>query len=341
MIKRMMLRKYVRFALAAIATLGLGGAAQGADTVRVAAAAINIAHGPIALAAADPAIFGDNGISLTVTDLRGQSPNCIAALLSKSAEICQVGTTTGMDAIAEGADLVVIAAITGPNAEVILSKKTVAKLGLSPDAPIGDRIKALKGLKLVTSAPGSAIYVLTDAMLQTEKLSVADVNYRTLAEVPAMIESIRNDQIDGAIWVIGSLAPLLVEGTGVRWISLARGDVEQYAGLPFVAAFARRDWVMANPDLVSRIYQSYVEANRRLREDPIRSSQLIKDKYFPDMPKALWDDGYAQAREAFLPGAKTDAKAWNQLLKLQTTSSKKDYGPASFERVVLGAAQAK
>lgn len=273
--------------------LATASAAQAEDTVRVAAAAINIAHGPIALAAADPAIFANHGLTLDLTDLRGQSPNCIAALLSQSADLCQVGTTTGTDAIAEGADLLAIAAVTGPNAEVILSANTVQKLGLAPTAPIEDRIRALKGLNLVTSAPGSAIYTLSDAMLQTVDLSIADVNYRTLADVTAMIEAIRNDQIDGAIWVIGSLAQLLVEGQGVRWISLARGDVSEYEGLPFVTVFARRDWVEANPDLVQRIQAAYAEAIARLKDDPAKSSKLIKDKFFPDMAQNLWDDGYS------------------------------------------------
>lgn len=325
--------------LAAALLCGVSSA-QAADTVRVAAAAINIAHGPIALAAAEPSIFADQGLALELTDLRGQSPNCIAALLSKAADLCQVGTTTGTDAIAEGADLVAVAAITGPNAEVILSSASAAKLGVAADAPVAERIRALKGLNLVTSAPGSAIYTLTDAMLQTEDMSIADVKYRTLAEVPAMIEAIRNEQIDGAVWVIGSLAQLLVKGKGVRWISLARGDVEAYGGLPFVTVFARRDWAEANPELVSRIHAAYAEAVRRLKEDPETSSRLIKDKYFPDMAQALWDDGYAQAREAFLSGAKTDAKAWGRFLELQATSSHKDYGPAAFDRVVVGAAKA-
>ncbi|MBS7700247.1 MULTISPECIES: ABC transporter substrate-binding protein [unclassified Chelatococcus] len=333
--------RQVRCLLTAAFMMCSVGLAQAADQIRVAAAAINIAHGPVALIAADPMIFADKGLTLKLTDLHGQSPNCIAALLSKAADLCQVGTTTGTDAIAEGADLVAIAAVSGPNAEVILSADSVAKLGVAANAPINDRIRALKGLRLVTSAPGSAIYTLTDAMLQTVGLSIADVKYRTLAEVPAMIESIRNNQIDGAVWVIGSLAPLLVEGKGVRWISLARGDVEKYSGLPFVTVFARRDWAEANPELVSRIQAAYAEAIRRLRDNPETSSRLIKDKFFPDMEQALWDDGYAQAREAFLNGAKTNAKAWAQFLDLQAISSQKDYGPAAFDRVVIGAARAE
>ena len=152
------------------------GPAAAEDTVRVAAAAINVAHGPIALAVTAPEIFGAHDIAVEVQDLRGASPNCIAALLSESVELCQVGTTTGTDAIAEGADLVAVAVLTGPIAELILATDTAAGLPVGADAPIDDRIRALKGLSLVSAAPGSANYTLLDSMLSTVDMSISDVN---------------------------------------------------------------------------------------------------------------------------------------------------------------------
>ncbi|WP_195759789.1 ABC transporter substrate-binding protein [Paracoccus sp. S-4012] len=332
--------KKFRQLAASAAALGLtAGAALAQESVHVAAAAINIAHGPIALAAADPSIFKAHGLDLEVTDLRGASPNCIAALLSRSADLCQVGTTTGTDAIAEGADLVAIVAVSGPSGEVILSDDTVERLGVAPDAPIAERIRALKGLSISTAAPGSALYTLGDAMLGTVGLSWDDLNYRTLGEVPAMIESIRNNQLDGAFWVFGSLAQLLVDGEGVRWISLARGDVEEYEGLPFVAVFARRDWVEENPERVAAVQAAYADAIDRLIDDPEASSAAIKAEFFPDMDQALWDDGYEQAQLAFLRGGATTEALWQRLLDLQASASDKDYTAASFDKVVIGTAR--
>jgi len=336
-----MMKKFGQLAAAATSIGFITGAAMAQESVHVAAAAINIAHGPIALAAADPSIFATHGLDLQVTDLRGASPNCIAALLSRSADLCQVGTTTGTDAIAEGADLVAIVAVSGPSGEVILSDDKVAELGISPDAPADERIRALEGLNISTAAPGSALYTLGDAMLGTVDLSWNDLNYRTLGEVPAMIEAIRNNQLDGSFWVFGSLAQLLVDGEGVRWISLARGDVEEYDGLPFVAVFARREWVEENPERVAAVQAAYSDAIDRLIDDPEASSAAIKAEFFPDMDQALWDDGYEQATNAFLRGGATTEVLWQRLLDLQTTTSEKDYGPASFDNVVIGAARSE
>lgn len=325
----------------AAAALLAAPASRAQDKVNLAVAAINLAHAPAALAVAAPDIFARHGVVLNVTDLRGASPNCIAALLSKAADLCQVGTTTGTDAIAEGADLVAVAALAGPFAEIVLSTAAAAKLPVKADAPIAERIKALKGLNLVSSAPGSANYTLLDSMMGTVGSSIKDIRFRTLPEVPAMIEAIRHGQIDGAFWVTGSLAPNLVDGTGVRWISLSRGDVETYQNLPFVTVFARRDWATQNADLVKRIHEGYADAIGRLKNEPERSSKLVKDRYFPDLDQALWNDGYEAGRRAFLDGARVSQASWQNFLAIQAKSSQKDYGKAAFDKVVLPEAQAR
>lgn len=335
------LSRFLPASLTALTIIFSASFAVAQDKVNIAVAAINLAHAPVALSVAAPEIFQQHGVTLNVTDLRGASPNCIAALLSKAADLCQVGTTTGTDAIAEGADLVAVAALTGPFAEIILSSSVAAKLQVKTDAPIAERIKALKGLNIVSSAPGSANYTLLDSLMGTVGSSIKDIKFRTLPEVPAMIEAIRHGQIDGAFWVTGSLAPILLDGTGVRWISLSRGDVETYQNLPFVTVFARRDWATQNSDLVKRIHAGYADAIGRLRSQPEQSSKLIKDRYFPDLDQALWNDGYEAGRRAFLDSARVSRTAWQDFLAVQAKSSQKDYGRAAFDKAVLPGAQAR
>jgi ABC-type nitrate/sulfonate/bicarbonate transport system substrate-binding protein len=321
-------------------TLGSLGAAHALDKLHIATASTSLAHGPLGLAVADPSIFAGQNIAIDITDLRGNSANCIAALLSKAADLCQVGTPTGVDAIAEGAKLKAVAVLTGPINELFISSKAAAATGVSPTAPVEQRIKALKGMRLVTSAPGTAHYLTLMGTLKKVGLSMSDISFRTLGDVPAMIESIRNGQIDGALWTIGSLGPLLKDNSGVRWISMARGDIDEFKTLPYVTVYARTDWVEANPDLVKRLHAGYAEAIRRLKSDPEKSSALFKAKFFPDLDQALWDDGYAQVRAAYLDGAKTTAKSWQQSLDMQKVGTGKDYKDAAFEMVVIPDARA-
>lgn len=324
-----------------VASAGYATSATAEDLVRIATASTSVAHGPLPLSMADPSIFGNNGIRIEVTNLNGQSANCIAALLSESVELCQVGTPTGTDAIAEGAKLKAVAVVTGPINEIFISKKAAEASGVSPDAPVEERIKALKGLNLVTAAPGTAHYLTLAATLEKGGFTMDDVRYRTLGDVTAMIESIRAGQIDGALWTIGSLAPLLMDDSGVRWISMARGDIDEFKTLPYVTVYARADWVDANQDLVERLHKSYADAIQQLKTEPERTSKVFKDAFFPNLDQALWDDGFNMARQAYLDGAKTTAAAWQQSLDMQVKGTGKNYEAASFEAIVIPAARAE
>lgn len=325
-----------------LASAALCGTAQAQEleTIRIATASTSVAHGPIIMSMVDPSIWGNHGMQIEVTDLRGASANCIAALLSEGVELCQVGTPTGVDAISEGADLRAVAVLAGPINEIFLSAETVERLGVSPDAPIEERLAALKGLTLTTSAPGTAHYLTLGASLEKVGLGFDDITFATLGDVPAMIESIRNGQIDGSLWTIGSLAPLLQDGTGVRWISMARGDIEEFSTLPYVTVYARGDWVDANPDLVERIHASYADAVVMLKTDPTASERL-KAQFAPDLDQALWDDGFGQAQASYLDGAATTAASWQQSLDMQAVGTGKDYSNVAFEDVVIPAARAE
>lgn len=310
------------------------------DTVKIATASTSIAHGPLNMGVVAPEIFGKHNIKLTVSDLRGNSANCIVALISGSVDLCQVGTTTGTDAIAEGANLKAVAILTGPINELVISARAAAKTGVKPNAPLIDRIKALKGMRITTAAPGTAHYTTLNETLKLAGMTMADVQFRTLGDVKAMIESIKNDQIDGSLWTIGSLGGLISEGAGLRWISMAGGDVEQFNPLPYVTVFARGDWVDKNADLVARIHKGYADAIDRLKKDPANASKLIKAHYAPDLDQVLWDDGFSQARAAYFVGAKGLRKGWQDFLALQAANTKKTYDAAAFDKVVIPAARA-
>lgn len=334
--------KLMKAAIAAVALVGFLGAAPASaeDLVKIGTASTTVVHAPLNMMVVDPSIPAKHNLKLEVTDLRGNSANCIAALLSGAIDLCQVGTTTGTDAIAEGANLKAVAVITGPINELILSAKTVAKLGVKPDAPVEDRLRALKGLRIVSSAPGTAHYTTLTAMLKIVGLKPEDLKFRTLTDVTAMMESIRNDQIDGAMWSIGSLGGIITDKSGVRWISMAKGDVRDLATLPYVTVYARADWVEKNPSVAQRIHDGYADAIERLKNNPGNASTLIKAKYFPELDQALWDDGFEQARGSFFAGAKGYREGWQRFLDLQAADTGKNYAPSAFEKAVMPYARA-
>lgn len=330
-----------RLLLPAAASLLLAtGASHTADLVKYGVAGLSANHAPALLGEARPDIFAKHDIEVKITDLRGNSANCIAALLSKAIDVCQVGSPTGVDAIVEGAPLKAIAVTAGPVSELVLSKQAVQRMGIGADAPVKERVAKLKGLRLVSAAPGSAHYITLDTILRGQGMTIADVQYRTLGDVKAMMESIRNDQIDGAMWGIGGLSGLLTDGGGVRWISLAGGDVPELKDVPYVTVYATTEWIDKNPKTVERLHAALADAIKLIKADPNAIAPSIKDKYFPALDDALWRDGFQQASGSFLDGAKVKRAGWDLLLKLQSASTGKDYKSAGYEAVILPMARA-
>ena len=315
--------------------------AEAQQVIKYGVAGNSISHAPPFLSEVAPEIFAKYNLKLEITDFRGKSANCVTALISGSVDVCQVGATTGTDAIVEGANFKAVAVTTGPINEVILSSRTVAKLGVKADAPVDERLRALKGLRIVTAAPGSAHYTTLGSMLKRVGLGMSDLKFRTLGEPVAMMESIRHDQIDGAFWTIGSLSGLLVDGAGVRWISVPRGDVPELKSIPFVAVFAQTAWVEKNPDVVVRLNAALADAIAHLKTEPAKYSKLLKAKYFPDLSQAIWEDGFQQAVPSFFDGAKAPRGGWEQLLRMQSEGTGKTYALAAFDKVLLPMAQGK
>ena len=177
-------------------------------------------------------------------------------------------------------------------------------------------------------------------MLHEAGLSIDDLQYRTLGDVVAMMESMHNDQIDGAMWGIGGLGGVLADGTGVRWISLAGGDLPDLKAVPYVTVYARDAWIEANPDVVERLHAALADAIARIKADPDAIAPVIKAKYFEALDDEQWRDGFEQAAGSFLDDAKVSEAGWNLLLELQGESTGKDYATAGYDAVILPQARA-
>lgn len=147
----------VRKALCTLALTGLAcaGGASAQTTVKYGVAAMSVSFASTLIGGAMPEVFAKHGIKVDITDFRGNSNNCVAAVLSGAVDVCQVGASTVSDAVAEGGDFRILAVTTGPLSEFILSSKAVAKMnGVTASSPLDDKLRALKGLRIVTTGPG-------------------------------------------------------------------------------------------------------------------------------------------------------------------------------------------
>ena len=340
-IEKVLARSARAISFCALALAGVGhvpaAEAQGLETIKIGASSTSLVMLPLLLADVDPGIFAKHRLKLDFKPLPGAN-NCFAAVFSGQTEVCMHGTTSGTDAVANGADLKVIAVTTGPITEIILSQKTANRLGVKVDDPIDKRLRALKGLRVSVIAFHE---VTLDGMLKPLGMSVAgDLKVLKLSDPLTMMQSIRNDQIDAAMWSIGALGGVLTDKSAIRFISIPRRDVPGFEDLPTVSAFVQTAWFERHKDEATRVRAAISDAIAQLKADPQRASKAVKAKYAADTDQALWDDGFKQALLVLFDGAKAKRAAWDRLLQMQSASTKQNYANATFDKLVADQARA-
>ena len=153
-------RAFGALALAATVSLGLGPA-QAADMKKVTLAlgstsfawfSIYVTHGA--------GFFKDEGLDVEVIPV-GANQTPVAAILSGSADIAGIGVQASFAARDKKQPVKLLAPVAQAYTSTMFIRKDVAKrLGVSRNSPLEDRVKALKGLNLATTAIGAGPHLM-------------------------------------------------------------------------------------------------------------------------------------------------------------------------------------
>jgi ABC-type nitrate/sulfonate/bicarbonate transport system substrate-binding protein len=214
----------------------------------------------------------------------------IAALLSDSANLAVAGSTELIVAHSRGQKLVGIAtAYAGFPASLVLAKSVADKLGVSPNAPVAERLKALDGILLATPSPTAIGSVIMRGAAQTVGANLR-FTYMAQPAMPAALES-------GAIQGFQSSAPAyvlpIVKGTAVLWISGPKGELPAEVS-PIVSTVLQttRSYAEANPALMKDIASAFTDLANAIKERPADVKATLA-KLYPELDAATVDIVFA------------------------------------------------
>ena len=224
----------------------------------------NVAGGELPLwAAADEGYFSRHGLSVNVQLISGGA-NTVAALLSGQLQIADAGGSEALSAVANGADLVVVAT-QAPVYPYILE---VTQDINSPADLVGKKVGVAT---FGGSADVATRVVLRQAGIDPEKdvtlIATGSAANRTAALLSGAIQ---------AGMAGGPPDTLELEAQGLH-------PLFDLAALKLPAAnttvIAKRDWVNANHAAVQRYIDALVEATAHVKQDKPGSIDVLK-KYF-------------------------------------------------------------
>jgi len=307
-----------------------------ADTVRMAHVTIStLAEGSAYILTGAPALLKKRGIAAKWSTFNGSSPNLTAALLARQVDVGIIGVGTPINAVAQGGDLRIIAGNAGFAMNLVLAKDALSKTGgVTSKSKLGQRLKALKGLTIASTAVGTTPPSFLAYILQTVGVKLSDLKMVTVNDPLAMMEGMRNGRYDGAMLGPGSLEPALNDGSAVRWLSLPK-DFPPVARIPLTAAVATGAWADSHRSVVARLRAAFGEAGSWGTRKRAGAKALIRKTYFQSMDPKVFDIAVTDSMPTWTHDGKISRTEFNRMMAVQRVGNPRgDFTSVTYEKLI-------
>lgn len=282
-----------------------------------------------------------HGLQADIAQSGASSSLQIDAVVAGSAVFGHPGTATALQAIREGADIKIVGAIAKNQIAAVLSNDVIKKTGVSPNAPIADRIKALKGLTIGTNPVGATYYQMFRAYLQQYGLDPdKDVRLVGVQDSSALITGMEQKRFDAIVSASGIVEQAISLNAGELWFSGARGDIPGGEASVVAVVVVRSDTLAKSPELVEAYKAAYNDALKALRDDRAETGRLLHEQYFSKMDAKVWEMVWNNAAEAYPRSMGFSKEAFDFWLSIDPKGPA-SYSGIDYSKVTYATAQGK
>jgi ABC-type nitrate/sulfonate/bicarbonate transport system substrate-binding protein len=284
--------------LAAVALTNIVGEVPAQQTLRDVTIVLSSASlGPAApRVARELGLFEKHGLNAKIIPMDSAN-TALAAVVSKTADAGMIGSGTLINARARGLDIVIIAnGYAGFATTMVLSKVAAEKLGVSPDAPVAQRLKAADGLTIATP---EATASSTIGFRRAGATVGATYRFTYMAQT-AMQAALETGAIDGYLASAPFWAAPIASGKGVVWISGPRGELPTGSvNTSSTQLQMLRDRAEAEPQLARAFAAVFADFRKAIDERPTEVKAAVA-RVFPNLDAKLLDIVYP-----------SESMAWN------------------------------
>ena len=235
--------------------------------------------------AKDMGLFEKHGVNAKIV-IMDTGSSVTTALISGSVQVALAAMGELVAARAHG--IAVVAATNtygGMSGTLVLAKSVVDRLGVSPSAPLDDKLKALNGLAIATTSGTSTNTISYRGAAERAGVKFRSV-YMAQDAMPAALAS-------GAIQGFASSSPYwsfpITQGQGVLWLSGPKGELPvDLTSSTSNFVLVLRSFAEANPHLIRQIDAVYQDFVRALDAHPDEVKAVIT-KLYPTLDKPTID----------------------------------------------------
>ena len=271
----------------ASAVFGFTGAAQAETTVRININPVPY-QSPIFIAAKE-GFDKRNNLKIELVKLGAGAQNT-PALVNGTLTFSSCTFDNVANFHEQGKQVVAIYKLVArPTLDLVVANKVMSG-GLTPQSPLADRLKALKGLKFGISEAGGPSDVFLRALLQEADLVPGkDVEVVRMGSIAGLFAGLKSGQIDG--YVLSPPSPQQAEraGVGKVLIKISEGEIASLAQFPSVAICTTREHLDKDPDVVKSFVKALQEANDWMRKNEAETVK-VGQALFPNVKTETWKE---------------------------------------------------
>jgi len=196
------------------------------------------------------------------------------------------------------------------------------KKGITENSSVDEKIKAMKGLTIGCTSPGSGTDLIPRAFLKNRNIDPAtEVKIVPFGKWKAGVAAFESGKIDVFQWV--SPIPELLEqkGTGKIIFSMASGDVPEFDGYMWDSYFTTRKFMEAHPDELVAFMKAIIRAIDYIHNDKEGTMKIIAKTWKEATPE-LREASYESIRRAVPSVPRLTKAGWEININLHFADSK-------------------
>lgn len=286
--------------------------------------------------AVDAELGDSHGARLERTTVGGAgSTNQVSALLAGDIDVGVGGTNTIVDSIAQGSDIQIIAGMAPLLFSLTLTDDAAEASGVSPDAPIEERVQALAGLKIAVSPSGSTGNTVLRAILADYGLDPdSDVTFVPLNDLGAVPAGLIQESFDASFAAVGTGEVAVASGDAVTWLSLPQGDIPSFEPYVGIVAYASKSYIESNPDEIAAVFAALNDAQQMTVNESEEVASILKETIFSEMDEAVFEATWNQVEGSYVEGSQFTQENWQTIVSLFDSTSDNDYASMNYEDIV-------
>lgn len=260
------MRRSLTLVLLAILAWPIGAAdpanAQALRKVKLTMPVVALSMSPVYLAKAR-GYFAEEGLDVEMTSTGGGGPD-IKALIAGEADFTYTPGDNVILAYQEGKRLVmVMTALHRPIINWAMHRDVARAKGVTETTPLGEKLKALKGLTVGATQPGAltahlAAFVIRKAGYVPQQ----DVKIIPIGGGPTWLAALENRKVDVALTATPVPETAVHRGFAIMFLNNAKGEDPSIPEFLMENLMTRPEVIEKNPDLVRKMVRALVRANQ-------------------------------------------------------------------------------